>query len=581
MRMQNWATALMSLLGPLVVCSTTLAQPAPAYGPPPGAYAQGGGYPDPYLAQAPMNPGAFQPPYATNGAQGLPPSALPYPAVSPHLGPHILQSQTFQQDGNWINRILRNERDWYFTTEYLHTDFEGPGGSKIGSRTAPLDRLTNDFPLPDNWQLGGVPPDFVPVIPRGPGAFPYFPEVEDVGDWAGVILIDQQPTSFWPMRTTDILDDVLSSNGVRLRGGYFQGDGSGLQMEFWWAFGAHDAVQYGSDNINGIPITQELITGQDDPQFDVYPNDLTPPFSEFGGFLLNARIGGVAYEDSSGLGDFFFPGTGITGFLQKYDILYRVDTDINVGGGNLNYFLGELYRRPHASIKSYTGLKYMFVDERFGFRGIDSGFNYTIDEQTGTPEDGEFVGPFYPLFESILNSTVTSHLAGPELGLRGDLGKGGAFAVWWQGSLGLLVNHETARVQGNNIGAAYYYHTNFGDPSVLGDESGAGTLFGPDYDMFASDNTFDDKEQHTHLSPTLNLGINAEIGILDTIPGLRRISLFDDAKLNVGYNMQFVGLMARAADSVRWRGFPDFPTAQIDYDTWQMHQLSIGLHFER
>jgi len=583
MRMQNWATALMSLLGPLVVCSTTLAQP-PAYGPPPGMYAQGGAYPDPYLAQAPMNPGVFQPPYATNGAQGLPPSALPYPAVSPHLGPHILQSQTFQQDGNWINRILRNERKWYFTTEYLHTDFEGPGGSRIGSRPARLDRLTHDFPFPyDPWALGSTPADAdSSIIPQGPGAFPYFPQIDELG-WAGVIEFDNQPNAIYPLRTTDILDDVLSSNGVRLRGGFFQGDGSGMQMEFWWAFGAHDAVQYGQDNINGIPITQELITGQSDPQWDEYPNDFTGDFGEWGGFLMNAKVGAIAYEDGGALADFFFPGTGITGLTQKYDLLFRVDTNINVGGGNLNYFLGELYHRPHASIKSYTGLKYMFVDERFGFRGLDSGFNYVVDELTGTPEDGEYVGPYYPLFESILNCTVTSHLAGPELGLRGDLGKGGAFAVWWQGALGLMVNHEQARVQGYNMGAAYFYHTNFGDPTVIGDESGAGgaLLLGPAYDMFANDTTFDDKEQHTHISPTLNLGINAEIGILDTIPGIRRISLFDDAKLNIGYNMQFVGLMARASDSIRWQGFPLFPEAQIDYDTWQMHQLSIGLHFER
>ncbi|MBL8849544.1 MAG: hypothetical protein JNG89_07665 [Planctomycetaceae bacterium] len=576
MRMQNWAKALMSLLGPLVVCSTTYAQQPPAYGPPPG------GYPDPYLAQAPMNPGVFQPQFGSNGAQGMPPSALPYPAISPHLGPNVLQSQTFQQDGSWVNRIINNDRDWYFTTEYLHTDFEGPGGNRIGSRTAYTDRISHDFPIPDNWQIGGVPtvPE-VAILPRGPGAFPWVLQQSDTDGWPGFVTTGA-PQAIYPIRSTDILDDVISSNGVRLRGGYFDGDGTGMQLEFWWAFGAHDAVQYGSDNIDGIPITQELITGVSDPQYGEWPNEeLAGDFGQWGGFLMNAKIGALPLEDSSGIYDGFFPpGNGITGSTQKYDILFRVDTNLNVGGGNLNFYLGELYRRPHVSIKSYTGIKYMFVDERFGFRGIDSGMNYAVDELTGNPEDGEFIGPFYPLFESILNATVTSHLAGPEFGLRGDLGKGGAFAVWWQGSLGLLANHETARVQGNNIGNAYIFHSNFGDPSTIGDESGAG-LGNPAYDMFANDTTFDSKEQHTHVSPTLNLGVNAEIGILDAIPGIRRISLFDDAKLNVGYNMQFVGMMARAADSIRWRGFPDFPSAQIDYETWGMHQLSIGLHFER
>jgi hypothetical protein len=198
----------------------------------------------------------------------------------------------------------------------------------------------------------------------------------------------------------------------------------------------------------------------------------------------------------------------------------------------------------------------------------------------GRPTDGEIVGPFYPLFESILNSTVTSHLAGPEYGFRGDLGKGGNFAVWWQGSLGLMVNHERLKLQGNNIGTAYIFHSNIGDPVVDVDSSGAG-LLDPRYDMFANDTSFDDTDTHTHVSPTVSLGLNAEVGIFDTIPGLRRLSLFEDAKLNVGYNVLLVGMMARAADSVRWRGFPEFPTNNVSYDTWQVRQLSIGLHFER
>jgi hypothetical protein len=39
--------------------------------------------------------------------------------------------------------------------------------------------------------------------------------------------------------------------------------------------------------------------------------------------------------------------------------------------------------------------------------------------------------------------------------------------------------------------------------------------------------------------------------------------------------------MAKAADSIRWEGFPGSPTAQIDYETFTISQLSIGLHFER
>ena len=300
-----------------------------------------------------------------------------------------------------------------------------------------------------------------------------------------------------------------------------------------------------------------------------------------GAFLLNARVGALPLEDGNsiwndGPAGLNFPAdvaTGITGVTQKYDLLYRVDTKINSGGGTLDFFLGDLYRRPHASIKAFTGLKYMFIDEKFGFRGLDSGFGYEVDlEVFRATSDTTIVGPLYPLFESILNSTVTSHLAGPEIGLRGDLGRGGFFGLWWQGSFGLLANHERAKVQGENIGVAYEYNSL--DPLALG------SVFGPAYDMFANDTTFDDTERHTHVSPIVSLGVNAEIGVLDVIPGIRKISIFDEGKLTVGYNMTFIGQVAKAADSIRWRGFPEKPSAQIDYDTFQMQQLSIGLQFE-
>lgn len=603
MRMQNWATALMSLLGPLVVCSTTFAQPAPGFSTiPGGGFVNNGGYPDPYLAQTPMNPGVFQPQFGTNTPPpALPPGALPYPAISPHLGPNVMQSQTFQQNGAWVNRIINRDRKWYGTLEYLHTDFEGPGGSKIGSRITPLDRITNDPPAPfDPWTIT-VPPggpaggggtgtgdgsEIFNTLWIGPGAWP---EVVQRSALDTELLIVEPENLFPVQRTTDILDDVMSSNGLRLRGGYFDADGTGLQAEFWWGFTSNDAVQFGQDNVNGVPITQNMIAGFDVSGLLGSPVEID---EAQGAFLLSARVGYLPLEDGTNLwnnGFLLFDGTvgtGITGTTQRYDLLWRVDSSINAGGGNLNFFLGDLYRRPHVSIKSYTGLKYMFIDEKFGFRGLDSGFGYEVDTggddggggtggtaPTFRPTDNTLVGPLYPLFESILNSTVTSHLAGPEIGVRGDLGRGGTFGLWWQGAIGMLVNHERAKVQGYNIGNAYYFN-GFDPVFAVGSIS-------PAYDMFANDTSFDDEEQHTHVSPTLSVGINAELGILDTIPGLRRISLFDDARLNVGYNMQFIGLVARASDSIRWRGFPDFPTAQIDYDTFQMHQLSIGLHFER
>lgn len=586
MRMQTWASALMSLVGALSVGSMALAQPAPGYPVSPGGgYVQGGNYPDPYLAQAPGNPGVFQPQYAP-GAPTLPPGgpqdARFYPQISPHLGPNVMQERTQLRDGLWLKQIINRDRKWYGTIEYVHTDFSGPGDARIGSKPAYLDPLSDRFPAIDTWPDGAPIDSDFEIIPRGPGALPFVIMRETITDpLLGVHQLP--PPDVFPTRSANILDDVLSSNGTRLRTGYFDRDGTGVQVDAWWGGNTSDFVQYGQDNIDGVPITQDLIAGIVNPPYQEYPLDGDGnPFNDYGGFLISAKVGGMHLQDPSDIYEqILYPGTLINGSTVRYDLLYRVDTNLNAGGANLNFFLGDVYSRPHVNIKSFTGLKYMYVDEKFGFRGMDSGFGYVIDPTTFRPTDGDFFGPQHPLFESLLNSTVTSHLAGPEFGFRGDLGEGGGFAMWWQGSMGLLVNHEKARVQGNNIGNALFFHTNPGILDVIGDESGLGTVFGPAYDMFANDTSFDDTETHTHVSPTLSLGLNAEIGIFDTIPGIRRISLFDDAKLNVGYNVTMVGMLAKAADSIRWEGFPGRPSAEVDYETFWMSQLSIGLHFSR
>lgn len=612
MRMQHWATALLSLLGPLVVSSTTFAQPAPAYTSlPGGGFVNSGGYPDPYLAQTPMNPGVFQPQFSTTNP--LPPPAaansLPYPAMGAQLPPSVLQSQTFQTNGNWVNRILQNKRQYWFTTEYLHSNLSGPGSSRIGSPLIPLDRLSHEPPAINTWTLtnppglpvgsgstsgggtgGGTGTATANLFWVGPGVWPEFAQRTDLTTETLITGIGGASTYLFPIqRSTSILDNPMSSNGMRLRGGFFNGDGTGWSAETWWAFTASDQVQYGQDNVNGVPITQNMIAGFDTT--GLIGDIQGAP----GAFLLSMRTGFLplidnnpVWNDGIGGAPYLWPGTlgtGITGTIQRYDLLWHVDTHVNTGGGNVNYYLGELYHRPHASIKAFTGVRYQFIDDRFGFRGLDSGFGYQVDAGgtgggTGGGTSGgstfrptDIVGPLYPMLESVLNSTVTSHLAGPEIGLRGDLGEGkGLFSMWWTGSAGLLANFEQSKVQGYGIGNAYYYNSQ--DPFGLGN-------FSPALDMFANNTNFNSQENHIHVSPMVNLGVNCQLDVFDTIPGLRKMSLFDDAKLTFGYNFTAVGWVANAANSIRWRGFPESPSSSIDYHTFLMSQLSIGLQFAR
>jgi hypothetical protein len=589
MRIQHWLAAIMSLLGPMVVGSSALAQQGPAWQGQPAATGrapvQQSAYhlpaPDPVLAQTPMVPPPFQPAFTTNNPNllyppGAPYGAQPWPAMSPHLGPNVMQDQTYNQNGLWLNNVIHRERRWYGDIDYVHTTFDGAGEAWIGSRPAKLDKVSDDFPFIDTWPDGGPigAADGEP-IPIGPGPYPFVFLQEDVDDFVGVATV--LPPEVFPIRKTDILDDNIGADGFRVRAGYFDNDGTGLGAEFWYGFQGGDVRQYGQDKINGIPITQDLIAGVDFTgiPFNLRLDEYTNPS---GGFIPFTKVGALALNDSSGIIDTLFPGAGFTGTTQKYDLLYRVEDHISGGGGDVKFFLGNVYKRPHAQIRSFTAIKYIVLDESFQFRGLDSGFHYVIDLETGDdeaptfrPEDGEIIGPLYPLFESTLRQDVTTHLAGPEIGLRGDIGQSKGFKLWWTGAVGLLVNHTKADLRGQNIG----------DPTDTDDDTGFGTVFGPAFDMFSNNTKFHDTDTHTQVSPSLQIGINAEIGIFDVVPGIRRMSFFDDAKLNLGYNTQIIGQVARAADSVMWRGFPDFPSVSFDYDTFQIHQLSIGLHFER
>src|SRR5690606_29729898 len=98
----------------------------------------------------------------------------------------------------------------------------------------------------------------------------------------------------------------------------------------------------------------------------------------------------------------------------------------------------------------------------------------------GAATGGRFIIISSPI-HSHLTNVVRTHLAGPEIGLRYDLG-GRAFSIWGHTKFGLMMNHEKIDLDGNNIG------------------------HGLTSDMLVDPNdplkyAFEDAEDHTHVSP--------------------------------------------------------------------------------
>lgn len=535
MRIQHWLQA--------IVCGMLFFTATPVIAQYPYS-ANGGYYPPPGM---PYGGGDVSQLYPANTPQNF----YPYPAISPY-GPSGGMSggaagidQTYQQNGLWFRQFTNQRRDYHFSVEAIQVRFRNPGNALVGSepqdiniyaRTAPLGE---PFP-PGELILGAIPMTGIGFLEADPGVFPIplvdLPLVNDTGKF--------------PIRGVNILDDI-DTGGILTRWGYTNEDGSGLNWNASWAFDGQTDFQMGSEYINGILIDEGVTAALD-------------------GLNLFTKRGAVPLDNGEPGPLDPLSGTGST---AKFDIMYRIEASTQMGQTNLSWYHTPLFRHDWMQIRPLWGLRYTYLDEHFGFRGVDSGYDYDIDDGT---EDGSFrpepgsIILLYPQFKAVLDSDVSSHLAGPELGFRFDLGEGDSFHIWGETIGGLMLNNETIRVRGNNIGDPLY------DAQLLGLQ--LPLLAIPR--MFTNPTDFSETDNHTHISPIFTQSINADIDFLDYVPVVNRLNIFEDAKLRFGYQYFLAGHIARPADSIVWRGFPLFPEAKAGYKNWYSHQFNIGVNWE-
>ncbi len=542
------------------------------------------------------NPAAFWPPHTPN-------SIRPYPDVSPYYPPNVARDMTYNDHGLWFRELLHRQRDYYFTLEYLHTGYAGPGNSNIGAITLTVKAFDNTllgFPI-NNFGLGGDA-EFGPSsgtttfqvqrVTVGPGVLPFPALFQNQGD-AARALIDGGFS--FPIHTLDEIQNI-DADGIRTRWGYDNEDGTGLMLTGWYAGLGQETLQRGTDNWNGIPITQELILA------NTPDGGFAPIFPRNGALPLEFPEGvpqGIATDQ--GIGDFSF---GLTGLSMKFDVLFQVDVETRAFGSALNLYHEPVFKRKWVTVRPTYGARYMYVDDRFRFRGIDSGLHYTVDDaQTGgagtggggTGGGGAGAGgtggagnfptfrpdadtvhipevnqvPVDAFFEATLNSAVDTHLAGPEAGFRYDFGNSKNFSIWGQSTFALLANRETVKITGNNIGDPVDY---FELTQVL---TGTGVNF-TDLNV---DTTFTDTDSHTHASPMFEQSIFVEANVLRYVPIINKVHLLEQAQFQAGFTYTVIGQMARAGESIQWKAFPDTPFVNIDYRTWHMYNWSLGINW--
>jgi hypothetical protein len=476
----------------------------------------------------------------------------PYPAISPYGMGNVAWDQTFRDNnGLWFERIMNSNREYYASLDVTYNKIRNPGNRDLGSPHVPIDYTTGGpggFIIP-TYGEAGAPGTGTTTNNAAASTLPLSRAVIDTRVLPYPILVPNNSPPFilldnhlFPIRNLGVFGDYQST-GLQGRWGFFNEDGTGMSVSGFWTGPSKQGFQRGQDTIGGVKITQNIIASLD-------------------GSLLFFRNGAIPLDWG-----FQSVGAGAANLgTTKYDLLFQYDVKTSAIGADTNFYMTPVVQRQAFKVRSFIGGRYMNINEQFHFRGIDSGFGYNVVTST-TAAGGHTFRPDtntlqanYDLYEATLTNNVRTNLAGPQVGLRMDFGEGDNFKMWSQTVVGLLANREDYHQFGNNIG----------------DEQGL-LLFGAGLDMLATDARFNSTRTVNHVSPLFEQSINAEMKILDMIPGIRRLPGIEDTVFRVGYTMTVVGEVARAGESIDWRGFPKFPSISPGRDTWWTSKWNFGI----
>jgi hypothetical protein len=460
-----------------------------------------GGY-TPYIDPGSPAAAQYAPNYSGIEAAGYPPGASQWPYISPHTAPGV--DQHSYQNGFWYNEKIQNNRKYYAFLAGSMNTYGDPDDVLVGDPDAPRDFRALTV-------VGG----------GGGGTGTGFREVFAAHDWSEV-------------------EDSLSGGGFQGMLGWFNEDDSGWFASGFWA-------EEGIASLN-------LIDPVGDPSRPVDTLRAYAGIPIFDGSTDTVTLPPVPPNTT---------GVTVTGAgVIPYDMYYRLAWQSQAYGIGAGYYTMPLLRGDTMKLRPMLGLRYLNVRENATFEGGDSSLDYTIDGDTLSPVAGSVTGT-PDVFASELRANTKSQLAGPELGLRLDVG-GDRFLIWTQSKLGIWANHSTRELDGFGIGR------------TLGAAEPVPTTPTPND---ANITAFHDQDTTTHVSPAFEQGIFVRSALLSYVPGIRKIKAFEQAQFQTGYTFLVVGAMYRPGNVIDWKGFPQFPELNSERTTWYMTTWSWGVEW--
>ena len=552
MRTRQWLASLLS--GCLAVAgglsAYAQAPPFPQYGP--GNPDAVGMLPPPYNS----NYGTAPQSYTGMEQAGYPPDANAWPNVSPYMGPAV--DQTTYEGGNWFNRQLTGNRKFYFSTEALVGRTQRGSDTRIGAYGV------NELPYSpgtifiDHNQLffeslslssNTLMPDRFVVATGGGGG--------GGGTGTGDIPIFVE-------RNFNALPDPAQGGGARTTWGWFNPDQSGFQASGFWL--SNTESNYFSGTGLGF-----------DPNLAFATRYTENRIRAFSGLPLQEAHSGSEVVRTSGS-----DGDALPGFVQPFDIFYRLQFESQLAGSNVDWYWSAIYDRSSLLIRPVAGGRFLQLRERFTFDGSDSGLGYSIQGARATTGGGNAatLGQVYspiafdPEFSTpnIMNSHLTSEsrslLAGPEAGLRFDVGSD-RFKIWTQSKFGLLANNTHRNLNGFNIGDAYYVAN--GRTTTLMPRNS------PNLTAFSREDT------STWLSPMFEQSIFVKAPLFQYVPVLNKARILNQAEFQAGYTLLVLGQIARPAQQIDWQGYTDDahrgPLLKNERSTYTNGTFSFGVEW--
>ena len=430
----------------------------------------------------------------------------------------------------------------------------------------------------------------------------------------------------------------VMNNGLKMSGGFWNADGSGMLLDVNWAaggagvFDARENALAGrlsteeilglrviggrgnlpNVNLNGqtdLGLTTEEILGTGVP-FDEGDNSTYGVFGSTSQVLDRTLLNlyGIPIGDGRTFGDLNPDAEGGNGLgvTIPYDIQFRMEHKVYTYGGTLDGAFAPFYDRNDVTIRTVVGGRYLYMGETFRLDVADSGLSYGVnngDNDTpdnakvfpagdGRDDDNDFItdnpaeagaltfnqiNPSDPvLVRGFLESEVISNLAGPELGMHYTLGERKGFSVVGYSKVAAMFNREQIRLRGDNI----FNHMNPDDtttPTELSDGFDTNSLNG------LTQNAFSDSKSTLHISPLFEQSLMAEIPIFGSVPVLRDVQILEDAKFRIGWTFLLVGELADPNQSVNYSAVNPrldlFPQVRPERGLFTQNTFNVGINW--